>query len=362
MAVSLLQKTLESITVPVNHWGNKAQLLLAGAFPYDEPGSLATLAARLCTIQERLDIQVSRRAVAIFASDHGVAEETVSVYPQEVTRQMVANFAAGGAGINAIAKVGRASLRVVDVGVKADFADLIQAGKIISRKIRWGSGNIAREPAMSRAQAVEALETGIAMAMELAWENDILIAGEKGIGNTTPSAAVVSVLLGCSALVATGRGTGLDEPGRVRKALLVEQAIACNKPDANDVLDVLSKVGGLDMAAMAGFYLGAAAVRRPIVLDGYIAGAAALVAWRLCPNVQEYMIAGHRSQEQGHKLVLDALGLKPLLDLGFRLGEATGAAMALPLLDCAEALLAQAILAQTQTPHTIFVEQEALLC
>lgn len=311
--------------------------------PIPEPltpyGMLGVWGERLCAVQGTAKPSIAKRAVCIFAADHGVAEEGVSLYPQQVTCQMMHNFVGGGAGINAFSRVAKARLQLVDMAVKGDFSDLYATGKILDEKIAWGSNNITKGPAMTRKQALRALATGIALSRQLAAEHDILIAGEKGIGNTTPSAAVVSVLLEADPKVVTGRGTGLDEQGRKRKAGLVAHAISLNQADPQDPIDVLSKLGGYDMAAMAGFYLGAAACGKMVILDGFISGAAALIANRLHPHCCDYFLAGHRSAEQGHTMVLSELGLHPILDLEFRLGEATGATLALTILDSAVALL-----------------------
>ncbi len=269
--------------------------------------------------------------VAVFAGDHGVHAQGVTPWPQEVTAQMVANFLAGGAVINAFAAELGAEVVVVDVGVAAS---LDPAENLLDRKVRPGTADLASGPAMTLAQARRAVEAGIEVATRLATASPCLITGDMGIANTTASAALVCAFTGATPAAATGRGTGVDGPTLARKVAVVGRAVERvparpSTPDA--ALTALAEVGGLEHAALAGFVLGAAAARVPVLLDGAIAGSAALVAAALSPTVIQYALAGHTSVEPGHAIALQSLGLRPLLDLGLRLGEGTGALLALPL-------------------------------
>jgi nicotinate-nucleotide--dimethylbenzimidazole phosphoribosyltransferase len=303
------------------------------------PGSLGVL--------EELSIQiggitgeafpsVTKKAVAVMAADHGVVAEGVSVFPQEVTAQMVLNFCRGGAAINVLARHGGADVVVVDVGVAVPVDD----PKVIAAKVRPGTANMARGPAMSRDEAIRAIETGIALAEDLAGKGyQLLATGEMGIGNTTAASALMAVFTGHSAVEVSGRGTGLDEAGLSHKAAVIDRALLLNRPNPADPLDVLAKVGGLEIAALAGLIIGAAARRVPIVIDGFISSAAALVASRIAPAVLPYMIASHCSAEQAHRRLLQALELKPVLELEMRLGEGTGAALAFHLIEASLKIL-----------------------
>jgi nicotinate-nucleotide--dimethylbenzimidazole phosphoribosyltransferase len=272
-------------------------------------------------------------AIAVFAGDHGVHAQGVTPWPQEVTAQMVANFLAGGAVVNAFAKQVGAEVCVVDVGVNADLAT--QAG-LVPRKIRYGTADMTQGPALTRDEAVLALEAGIETARDLvAAGNRCLLTGDMGIANTTASAALIAAFTGASPAQVTGYGTGIDEQTYAHKVEVVGRALALHRPDPHDPVGVLAAFGGLEHAALAGFILGAAALRTPVVLDGVIAGAAALVAQALSPDVTAACVAGHRSAEPGHALALEALGITPLIDLELRLGEGSGAALALPLVGAA---------------------------
>ena len=306
------------------------------------PGSLGRL--------ERLSIQlagitgqslpsVALKAVIIAAADHGVAADGVSAYPPAVTAQMALNFARGGAAINVLARQAGARVVVVDVGIAAD---LHAAPGLIHRKLAPGTQNMAHGPAMSRAQASAAIEVGLdVFQAERAAGLDLVATGDMGIGNTTSSAAIVAVLTGLPVAEVTGRGTGVDDAGLARKLAAIEQALARNQPDPADALGVLAGVGGFELAALAGVILGAAAARVPVVIDGFISGAAALIAAGLAPQARPYMIAAHQSVEIGHRAALAQLGLQPLFDLELRLGEGTGAVLAFHLIDAAARLLAE---------------------
>ncbi len=274
-----------------------------------------------------------RASLSVFCADHGVSAEGVSAYPREVTAQMVANFARGGAAINVLCRRFAIEARIVDVGVDGELpADL----PLIRSKIARGTRNFLREPAMSPSEVERAVDCGIALAQEAAAEGyTLLAAGEMGIGNTTAASALGAALLGCPVDAIVGVGTGIDAAQRRAKTAVIERAIEARSADPDAPLDVLAKLGGLEIAAMAGFYLGAAAQRSPIVIDGFIATAAALVAVRLAPAARERMLFAHRSSEKGHSLLLEALDAKPLLDLDMRLGEGTGAALCIGVIDAA---------------------------
>lgn len=297
--------------------------------PLGSLGRLEELAASYVAIIGELKPHVPVGVVFTFAADHGVALEGVSAYPREVTPQMVLNFLRGGAGVNVLAKHVGVDVRVVDIGVDYEFGML---PGLLDRKVMKGTRNLAVEPAMTRIQAEQAVMVGIELATDAVREGIGLIGtGEMGIGNTTPSAAITAVMTGQPAAEVTGRGTGIDESGRLRKVLVIQRALDLHHPDPDDALDVLAKVGGLEIAGLAGLMLGAAAARVPIVLDGFIAGAAALIAVGLQPLCREYFIASHRSVELGHRVILDHLKLKPLMDLDLRLGEGTGACLGMDL-------------------------------
>jgi nicotinate-nucleotide--dimethylbenzimidazole phosphoribosyltransferase len=266
------------------------------------------------------------------AGDHGVVEEGVSVAPQEITFQILPNFVKGVAGIGVLSRLAGARLVVVDIGVAAP----VNFPGVLNYKVRYGTGNIAKGPAMTREEAVKALETGIEVAQnEIRRGADILALGDMGIGNTTPSSAILVVLSGCGVEAATGRGTLVNDEILQRKIQVVKRAIEVNNPDPEDGLDVLAKVGGLEIAGLAGVALGAAAGRRPVLLDGFITTAAAMIAAKLAPGSRQFMIASHVSAEKGHALMLKYLGLTPMLHLNMRLGEGTGAVLGMHLVEAA---------------------------
>jgi len=247
----------------------------------------------------------------------------------------------GMAGINALARLAGARVMVVDMGVAADLSSLAKSGKIIDKKVAMGTANMAVGPAMSRQQAQRAIEAGIEVVESLADTTDVFGTGDMGIANTTPSTAVVAALTGQSVAELTGRGTGIDDGQLQRKIAVVEKALALNRPDPNDALDVLCKVGGFEIGGIAGVVLGAAARQKPVVIDGFISTAGALVAHALCPAAGEYIVAAHRSAEQGHAAMHARLAKQPLLDLGLRLGEGTGAALAMHLVEAAQRILTE---------------------
>ncbi|MCX7680432.1 MAG: nicotinate-nucleotide--dimethylbenzimidazole phosphoribosyltransferase [Anaerolineae bacterium] len=301
--------------------------------PQGSLGRLEDLSIRVAGITGNPRPVIRHKAVIVVAGDHGVAAEGVSAYPQEVTAQMVYNFLRGGAAINVLARHVGARVVVVDAGVAADL-EPHPALKI--RKVGYGTGNIARGPAMTREQAVQALETGIALVEEeLPQGLDIIAPGDMGIANTTPAAAIAAAVTGLSPAEVTGRGTGVDDAGLARKIAVVEQALRVNQPDPKDGVDLLAKVGGFEIGVIAGVILGAAAHRVPVVLDGFICTAGALVAAAVAPAVTASCVAGHNSVEPGHSAMLRHLGLVPLLDLNMRLGEGTGAVLAMGLVEAA---------------------------
>ncbi len=309
--------------------------------PYWALGRLLDLAEDLAGMTRSLHPSVAKKTIFTMAADHGVAAEGVSKYPQEVTPQMVAAFVSGAAGINALARQAGASVRVVDMGVAADLSRLFAAGKILSRRVGPGTKNIAKGPAMTRDEAVCAVENGIEIALEAADDVDVFGTGDMGIANTTPSSAIVSVFSGRPAADVTGRGTGIDDEQLIHKVSVIEQSLRVNRPNPKDGLDVLAKVGGFEIGGIAGLILGAARLKKPVVIDGFISTAGALIADALCPRAKEYMIAAHRSVEQGHRAALELLGKQPLLDLDLRLGEGTGAALAMNFVEAAVRVLTE---------------------
>ena len=290
-------------------------------------GRLEELSIQLAGIFGQATPSIRRKTVILAAGDHGVVAEGVSAYPQDVTPAMVMNFLGGGAAINVLADHAGAEIIVLDAGVAAD---LPEHPSLRSVKIGRGTDNIAMGPAMTREQAIQSLETGIETAREqIAAGSDLLACGDMGIGNTTPSSAITSVITGAGTDVTTGRGTGLDDAGLAHKASVVKRAIYVNKPDAKDGLDVLMKVGGFEIGVLAGVFLGAAAGHRPVIVDGFISGAAALIAYAIASEAGHRFIASHQSVEPGHRISLSHMGLEPLLDMGMRLGEGSGAALSM---------------------------------
>ena len=306
--------------------------------PRESLGRLEELSIQLAGMTANPLPSVENKIVIVMAADHGVTREGVSAYPAEVTPQMVLNFLHGGAAINVLARQTNAHVVVVDMGVAVEIND--PSGQLIQRRVGAGTANLAQGPAMMRAQAEESIQRGIEVALgEISKGADILATGDMGIGNTTASAAVACALMNQSPETIAGRGTGVDDDGLKRKLAVIARALDVNKPNAKDGLDVLSKVGGFEIGGLAGAMLAAAANRKPVVVDGFISTAAALIAVSLAPAAREYMIAAHVSQERGHKLMLEWLGLKPLLDLNLRLGEGTGAALAFHLIEASTRIL-----------------------
>jgi nicotinate-nucleotide--dimethylbenzimidazole phosphoribosyltransferase len=313
-------------------------------------GRLEELSIQLCSITGKLHPVIAHKAVIIMAGDHGVTAEGVSAYPTEVTTQMVMNFLKGGAAINVLTRQIGARVVIVDVGIAAvlfkhdevlsDISTSTPNASLVQRKVAFGTQNMALGPAMTPDQVDAAIMVGLdVLEYEVKQGLDLVATGDMGIGNTTASAAIVSIITGMPPGEVTGRGTGLDEIGLRRKVAVIERAIQVNQPNPFDPLDVLSKVGGLEIAGLVGVILSAASHRLPIVIDGLVSGAAALLAVGLIPDVKSYLIASHQSVEIGHKVLLEYLGLNPLLDLELRLGEGTGAVLAFPIIEAAVRIL-----------------------
>lgn len=300
------------------------------------PGSLGRLeeiSIQLAGITGRVHNALNKKQLLVFAADNGVVAEGVSSAPQSVTKQQTINLMRGKTGAAVLAKHFGCGLTVCDVGVNAD----IYESTVLNRKIAYGTQNICTGPAMTREQTLQAILTGAEIARTV--DVDVIGAGEMGIGNTTTSSAVLAVLLGTDVEAVTGRGGGITEESFRKKKAVIRTAIEVNRPDRDDVVGVLSKVGGFDLAAMCGAFLGAAAARRPAVIDGLISTAAALCAVRLCPNVRGYLVPSHASFEIGYRLAMEAMDLRPLFDLGMRLGEGSGCPLAFQVLDAACAVI-----------------------
>lgn len=299
--------------------------------PQGSLGRLENLSIQIAGIMGQVRPKIQHKVVTVMAGDHGVVEEGVSAFPQEVTPQMMLNFLYGGAAINVLSKHVGARVVIVDMGVASPMDAHPQ---LVSRRVGSGTANIAKGPAMTRTQGMESILSGVEIVeAEIAKGLDILATGDMGIGNTTPSAAIACVVTGKSANEIVGRGTGVNDEGLRRKILAVENALKVNQPNVQDGLDILSKVGGFEIGGLAGAILGAAANRRPVVIDGFISTAAAIIAATLAPQVKDYLIAAHCSQELGHRLMMEWLGVTPLLDMHMRLGEGTGAALAMSVVE-----------------------------
>lgn len=306
--------------------------------PQGSLGRLEELSVQLAGIQGKPIPQIKDKAIITMAGDHGVVAEGIGNWPQEVTAQMVYNFLGGGAGINVIAREIGARIVVVDMGVASELEANPQ---LLSRKIAHGTGNMSSGPAMTTDEAIRSVETGIEIATaEIARGLDIVGTGDMGIGNTTASSAICAVITGKTVTEVTGRGTGIDDEQLAHKVEVIKRALAVNRPDPRQPLDVLAKIGGFEIGGLAGVMLAAAAHRVPVVIDGFISGAAALIATALSPELGGFLIAAHVSAEAGHRLLLEHLRLKPLLDLEMRLGEGTGAALGIFLCQTAARILA----------------------
>ncbi len=307
--------------------------------PRGSLGRLEELSIQIAGIRGEAVPKIEHKAIITMAADHGVAAEGVSLYPQEVTRQMVINFLKGGAAINILADLIGARLIVVDMGVKGGFTPL---PGLLCKMIDFGTRDMIHGPAMARHQAMDAIQAGIEVVeSEMSKKLDIIGTGDMGIGNTTASSAIFAAISGYPIKQVTGRGTGIDDKHLAYKIDVIKKALSINKPNPKDPLDVLAKVGGFEIGGLAGVILAAAAYRIPVVIDGFISGAAALIATGLSPQAKDYLIAAHLSAEAGHELLLRFLGLKPLLNLNMRLGEGTGAALGILLAEAAVRTLSQ---------------------
>ena len=336
--MSSLKECLNAIVPQDEAWRDKAMDHIHDlTMPRWALGRVLEIAVDLAGMTRTLDLKTKRKTILLFAGDHGVVAEGVSPQPQSVTVQMLQNFSRGGGAISVLASSVGANVKLIDIGVNADTSGI---ANVLNRKIAFGTRDMFLEPAMTREEAIRSMEIGIEMAERFSDETDVFATGEMGIGNTTPSSAIVTVLShDIDPRAYVGRGAGL-EPERLRhKAEVIQHAIERNAPDPEDPIDILSKVGGFEIGGIAGAILGAAKLRKPVVIDGFISTAGALIAHALVPESAEYMILAHSSVERGHVRMAEILGKKALLNLDLRLGEGTGAALAMPLLDAASAIM-----------------------
>lgn len=335
-----LGKTIKKIRKPDLNLIRQAQARLDNLTkPRGSLGRLEGLAKQIVSITGNLRPKIKNKAVIVMAADHGVVEENISAFPKEVTAQMVHNFLNSGAAINVLASHIGADVFVVDMGVAADFQ---RHQLLMLKKINYGTKNMAKGPAMTIHQAVQSLEVGIEIAEEVIKKDyDIIATGDMGIGNTTASSAISAVICGTDIESVTGYGTGIDKRGFKNKVNVIERAISVNKPNKGDGIDVLSKVGGFEIGGIAGIILGCAANMVPVVIDGFISGAGALIAAAIVPDSTSYIIASHCSVERGHKIVLDKLGLVPLFDFDMRLGEGTGAVIGISIAEASVKILSE---------------------
>jgi nicotinate-nucleotide--dimethylbenzimidazole phosphoribosyltransferase len=334
----LIQETINSIQPVSRDFYARAQVALNQLTkPVGSLGRLEELAAQYVAISQELPPGMPKPVVFTLAADHGVTREGVSAYPSSVTAQMVLNLLNGGAAINVLASQVGAKVRVVDMGVETDLGN--HSGLLV-HKIGYGTDNFAHGPAMSQEQALQSIEVGIRLARDAYADGlRILGMGEMGIGNTTSSSAIAAIMTGQSVLKVTGKGTGVDAKGLTKKVRIIEQGIQHNQPEINNPVDVLAKVGGFEIGGLVGLIMGGAACRIPVVLDGFISGVSMLLARAMIPDCRDYVIASHCSAECGHRSVLEHLGLDPLLELDLRLGEGTGACLAIGLLQAGIACL-----------------------
>jgi len=307
--------------------------------PKGSLGRLEEIAKQIVAITRNISPSLNHKCIVTMAADHGVVKEKVSAYPPQVTTQMVYNFLSGGAAINVLSQHIGAKVYVVDMGVDHDFKPHPQ---LYLKKIAYGTANIAEGPAMSRAEALQAVNIGIEVVEDLVREGcSIIGTGEMGIGNTTPSSAIAAVMCGEDIEQVTGKGTGISEQDIKNKVEVIQRSINVNRPNSSDGLDVLAKIGGFEIGGIAGLILGAAMTRIPVVVDGFISTAAAIIAQSIAPQCQPYMLASHRSAEIGHIIMMQKLGLKPMFDFDMRLGEGTGAAMGISIADASIKILNQ---------------------
>jgi nicotinate-nucleotide--dimethylbenzimidazole phosphoribosyltransferase len=342
----MIKETVQKIKLVENEFAEKAQKRLDSLTkPQGSLGRLEEFARRIVAITENIMPLLDRKVIFIFTGDHGVADEGVSAYPKEITRQMVFNFLHGGAGINVLARHAGAEVVVVDIGVDYDFDPSLSpltkggikgryGGLFISKKVVMGTKNMRKGPALTRDEALRCIEVGIELADEYTKKGSKIFAtGDMGIANTTPSSAIAAVLTGRPVSEVTGRGTGIGDNALKNKVKVIEDSIALNKPDSKDPIDVLSKIGGAEIGGITGLIIGAATNRIPVVIDGFISTAGALIAYCIEPKTKDYMFAAHNSVEIGHKAMLEKIGLRPILDLDLRLGEGTGAALAMLMIE-----------------------------
>lgn len=349
--MDLLNETLKNMKAVNGEWHVIAQKRLDNLTkPLGSLGRLEEFARRLVAITENTMPVIDKKVIFTFAGDHGVADEGVSAFPREVTRQMVLNFLNGGAGINVLARHAGSDVIVVDIGVDFDWglsqdlrakrSEAVESGlspyspAFVSKKVIMGTKNMRKGPAMTKEEAEKCIGVGIELANEYSKKGyKIFGTGEMGIANTTPSSAIVAVLTGRSVSEVTGKGTGIGDDALKNKIKVIEDSIALNKPNPTDPVDVLSKVGGAEIGGIAGLIIGAASNRIPVVIDGFISTAGALIAYCIEPKTKDYMFAAHNSVEIGHKIMLEKIGLRPILDLDLRLGEGTGAALAMLIIE-----------------------------
>lgn len=335
-----LKDLIDRIEPADRDWEERAwERLHSQIRPRGSLGELENIAARLAAIKRSLSVDLSRKILFVMAGDHGIAAEGVSAYPQEVTAQMVYSFTRGWASINVLAKHAGASVKVVDCGVASEIP---AEWEVVRAKIGYGTASITAGPAMSREEALRGLSTGARLVEDACRDGFQLIGtGDMGIANTTPSTAIICALSGKSPAQVTGRGTGIGDEAFAKKIAAIETAIKVNRPDRLDPVDVLSKVGGYEIASLAGAILGAAAAKTPIICDGLIATAGALIACRIAPASTGYLFVSHQSIEPGHLAMCSLIGLHPILNLGMRLGEGTGAALAMNIVDAAAKVLVE---------------------
>ena len=336
--MTALSECLKEIVPQDDSWRDRAMDHIHDlTMPRWALGRILEIAVDLAGMTRTLDLQTKRKTVVLFAGDHGVVAQGVSPQPQSVTVQMLKNFSRGGGAISVLASSVGADVKLIDIGVNADTSDI---PNVLNRKIAYGTRDMYLGPAMTRAEAVRSLEIGIEAAELFAGNTDVFATGEMGIGNTTPSSAIVTVLSReIDPLAYVGRGAGLEPERLVHKAAVIKHAIELNEPNPEDPIDILSKVGGFEIGGIAGVILGAAKLKKPVVIDGFISTAGALIAHALAPESADYMILAHSSVERGHVRMAEILGKKALLNLELRLGEGTGAALAMPFLDAASAIM-----------------------
>ncbi len=338
--MKLLKKTIASIVpADINYFNEASKRLAQQARPAGSLGLLEDISTKLASIKKSINIKLDNKLIITCAGDHGIVAEGVSLFPQEVTAQMIYNFVNGGASINVIAKHAGADVVVADLGVNHEFPKELN---IFHKKINKGTKNFLKEPAMSEKEAVRSIEAGIEIINELAYSKkiDIIGSGDMGIGNTTPSTAIIAAFSELPIEELTGRGTGIDDKALNNKIAVIKKGLEIHRPDKDSPIDILAKIGGFEIGGLAGLVIGAAARGIPIICDGLISTAGALIACKLAPVARDYLFASHKSVETGHSYMLKELGLEPLIDFKLRLGEGTGAGIAMEILDLSTRVLA----------------------